>query len=382
MAQREAPVLKRWKRIVALGLLLFGTCAGLAAGEVILRVVGPRLWERLVGADLSYPWIGYHPILGWVNRPGTWATGFLINALGFRGPETSPRKPSGWLRIVCLGDSRTFGLWADGAAFRYDNDYPAALESLLHERGEHGAVEVINAGVIGYTSAQGLAQLQTQLLLLHPDIITVAFGFNDHSLAWNTALAAREPHNPLARELFYLASHSYLFRLGKAEYDALPSLHAPPFSERWVDREAYRYNLRRLAEVGTKHGIHVLFVNQALRPIELGESPEPNPNKPGNKLGLYQALGVRDLEDLHRVDRSYQDVLYKVAEENGVPVADASVAFAERHESLFGPSDLVHCNPTGARVIAETIQRKLVELGWLPSPESVSAISAGWPGGR
>jgi lysophospholipase L1-like esterase len=375
--------LKRWRRTVALGLLLCGALAGLAAGEVILRILGPGLWERLVSADLSYPWIGYHPVVGWVNRPGTWAPAPPINSLGFRGPETLLQKPDGALRIVCLGDSRTFGVRTDKwGAFSYDNDYPAALERLLHEEGAHPGVEVINAGVIGYTSAHGLAQLETQLLPLHPDIITVAFGFNDHSLAWNAALGAREPRNRFARELFYLASRSYWFRMGKAGYDALPSLHAAPFSKRWVDLDAYWYNLHRLAEVGSQHGIHVLFVSQALRPIALGESAEADPRHPVNKVGLYQVLGVPDLEGLHRVDRSYQDLLYKVAEQDGVPVADAAAAFAESHESLFGPYDVVHCNPDGARVIAETIRHKLVALGWLHSPGSVRGLSAGLPAGR
>ena len=373
-------MLKKWKRIVVLGLVLCGTSAGLAAGEVILRLVGSRLWERLVSADLSYPWIGYHPILGWVNRPGTWAPGPDINSLGFRSRETSLRKPDGSLRIVCLGDSRTFGLWTDqGGAFRYDNDYPAALEQLLHEQGAHPAVEVINAGVIGYTSAQGLAQLQTQLLPLHPDVITVSFGFNDHSLAWNAALGAREPRNRFARELFYLASRSYWFRLGKAAYDALPSLHATPFSERWVDLDAYWYNLHRIAEVGSQHGIHVLFVSQALRPIEMGESAQPFPGAPPDKTGLYHLLGVKDLGELHQLDRSYREVLSQVAEEEGVPLANASLAFTERQELLFGPYDLVHCNTAGAQVIAETIRQKLVELGWLLPPEDLRRASASTP---
>ena len=37
--------------------------------------------------------------------------GFGINALGFRGPEIALRKPPGTCRIVCLGDSTTFGIW-------------------------------------------------------------------------------------------------------------------------------------------------------------------------------------------------------------------------------------------------------------------------------
>lgn len=376
--------MKKWKKISAVvGLVLSSTCGGLAAGELGLRLVGPRLWGRMMSVGSDFPWLVYHPVLGWVNRPGTSNTlldralpAFLINALGFRGPETSVRKPSGWLRIVCLGDSRTFGVWLDAGRFRYDNDYPAALERSLHDDAGGKHVEVINTGVLGYTSAHGLTQLQTQVLKLHPDIITVAFGFNDHSLAWNPALAAREPRNPFARESFYFASHSYWFQLGKAVYDSIGALHAPPLSERWVDPEAYEYDLHRFAEVARRHRIHVLFVSQAPRPLEMGESAQAFPEHPQDKAGLYFLLGVKDLEDLHRLDRSYRDLLYKVAEEEGVPVADAAAAFAERRELLFGQYDMMHCNPAGARVIAETIRHKLLELGWLLSPESRRGAAA------
>lgn len=369
--------LRKWQQICA--LVLCGTCGSLAAGELTLRRVGSKIWELKIGIDLSFPWIAYHPILGWVNRPGFWSPHLLINSLGFRGPEISAPKPSGSLRIVCLGDSRTFGIWLDKGSFRYDNDYPAVLEQSLHEREGAEHVDVINAGVIGYTSSQGLAQLRTQVLTLYPDIVTVAFGFNDHNLEWNASLAAREPRNTFAREAFYLASHSYWFQLGKAAYDAVKERgvwgEVPPFSVRWVDPETYRYNLRRLAEVGRGHGIHILFVTQALRPIEMGESAIAFPGALPDKVGLYKLLGVRDLEQLHQLEGSYRELLYRVAKEEGVPIADASSAFTEHREPLFGQYDLVHCNPAGARVIAETIRQKLLELGWLVPPQSLSRVS-------
>ena len=54
------------------------------------------------------------------------------------------------------------------------------------------------------------------------------------------------------------------------------------------------------------------------------------------------------------------------ARETHVPVADAVAAFAaHRGDLLFGPYDLVHPNPAGARLIAETLARKLEELAWL-----------------
>jgi lysophospholipase L1-like esterase len=367
--------MRNWKRIFAvMGLVLFSTCGGLVVGELSLRRVGgSRLWGKMLPIDQKpYYWLTYHPILGWVNKPGDWNLGFLINRLGFRGPDLSASKSKGSVRIVCMGDSRTFGLWLSPEGLRYDNDYPAALEESLREQGGLERVEVINAGVVGYTSAHGLAQLQTEILQLQPDIVTVAFGFNDHNLAWNPVLAAREPHHSFARELFYVASHSYWFQLAKAAYDRIGVLHALPLSQRWVEPGAYQYNLHRFAEIGRSRGIRVLFVSQALRPIELGESATIGQDK----ANPYVLAGVKDLEGLHQLDRKYRYMLYEVAGEEDVPVADASLAFSENLEPLFSQYDLVHCNPAGARLIAETIRRKLIERGWLSSFKEQRAVSA------
>jgi len=363
-----------WKRIFAVvGLVLFSTCGVFVVGELSLRRVGgSRLWGKMLPIDQKpYSWLTYHPILGWVNKPGDWNLGFFINSLGFRGPEISASKSNGSVRIVCMGDSRTFGLWLSPDGLRYDNDYPAALEESLREQKGLERVEVINAGVVGYTSANGLAQLQTEVLQLRPDIVTIAFGFNDHNLVWNRALLVREPRHSFSRELFYIASHSYWFQLAKAAYDKFGALHALPFTERWVEPEAYQYNLHRFAEIGRSRGIRVLFVSQTLRPIEMGES-----DRIGNdKTNPYVLAGVKDLEGLHQLDRSYRYMLYEVAGEEDVPVADASLAFSENHEPLFSQYDLVHCNPAGAHLIAETIRRKLIERGWLSSFKEQRAVS-------
>jgi hypothetical protein len=107
-----------------------------------------------------------------------------------------------------------------------------------------------------------------------------------------------------------------------------------------------------------------------------GRVPNPFTDLQMDRIGLYQILGVKDLAELYRVDRSYQDLMYMVAEELGVPVAEPSSTFADRPELLFGRYDGVHVNPAGAQVIAETIHHKLPELGWVASSESVRSVSA------
>jgi len=112
-----------------------------------------------------------------------------VNALGLRGkPPTAGKRG---LRVLCLGDSITFGDKLDEGA-----TYPEVLERLLRERRPDRDPEVINAGVPGYSSHQGLA-LWRKLRELHPSVVVVAFGAND---TWLVATPDRE-NLPLDRSL-------------------------------------------------------------------------------------------------------------------------------------------------------------------------------------
>ncbi|HEY3175141.1 MAG TPA: SGNH/GDSL hydrolase family protein [Candidatus Polarisedimenticolia bacterium] len=101
-----------------------------------------------------------------------------INSLGFRGREFPLRKEPGTLRVLCLGDSYTFGHHvADEEAF------PAVLDRLLNEATAKAGrrVEVINAGANGFTIVDELSYLNEKGLALEPDIVVLAFSQNDIS---------------------------------------------------------------------------------------------------------------------------------------------------------------------------------------------------------
>jgi len=103
-----------------------------------------------------------------------------LNDEGFRTAPFHAAKPDGVLRIACIGDSWTFGMNVDQS-----QTYPARLEALLRAEPPPGVrgVEVINFGILGYTSFQGLQLLKTRVLDLHPDVIVVGFGMNDSDVA-------------------------------------------------------------------------------------------------------------------------------------------------------------------------------------------------------
>jgi lysophospholipase L1-like esterase len=106
----------------------------------------------------------------------TWE--LTINTRGFRTPEFTADRLASGLRIVCLGDSWTFGANVDD-----EDTYPRRLAALLRSRFPAVAVEVMNLGVMGYTSHQGLTLLRREALALQPDVVIIGFAMNDSAVA-------------------------------------------------------------------------------------------------------------------------------------------------------------------------------------------------------
>ena len=69
--------------------------------------------------------------------------------------------------ILCFGDSITFGYGANPG-----EDYPAALARML-------TLPVINAGIDGDTSTEGLKRIESDVLDRDPLLVIVEFGGND-----------------------------------------------------------------------------------------------------------------------------------------------------------------------------------------------------------
>lgn len=103
---------------------------------------------------------------------------YRINALGFRGRETTTEKPAGTWRIVVLGDSVAFG-WGVEADERF-TDVAEARWNLAHPDGPR--IEVLNLGVPGYEAHHQYYALHDKALALHPDAIVFAFNWNDVQL--------------------------------------------------------------------------------------------------------------------------------------------------------------------------------------------------------
>ena len=113
---------KRWLHKLGLALGSFMFCVVLI--EAVLRLNGygdleiylpdPKLYWRLKPNQECFTKVDHHPV--------------HINSLGTRGPEFAAEKPAKVIRILSLGDSRTFGWGLPDEA-----TYSRRLERLLQE---------------------------------------------------------------------------------------------------------------------------------------------------------------------------------------------------------------------------------------------------------
>ena len=157
----------RWQRLaqnLALALGVFLLCIG--AFEILLRLNGygnleiyepdPVLYWKLKPNQDCYTKVDHKPV--------------HINSHGTRGPEFQTQKPTNSLRILSLGDSRTFG-WG----LSESETYSGVLQNLLQKEAPAGKrIEVINAGVNAWSYPQMSVYFRDVALQYHPDIVILA----------------------------------------------------------------------------------------------------------------------------------------------------------------------------------------------------------------
>jgi lysophospholipase L1-like esterase len=133
------------------------------------------------------------PLLLWRLKPNLdhaiWDfTVVSTNAQHFRADYPIGPKSTGAFRVVCLGDSVTFGyrvppVWPDRPR-DYDPEwqpFPMLLEKELRKANPNRQIEVFPMAVPGYTTHQGLAWLRRDIDYLKPDMVIASFGWNDAS---------------------------------------------------------------------------------------------------------------------------------------------------------------------------------------------------------
>lgn len=269
------------------------------------------------------PWLRwrYHPNMTLKLMEQNRVTGvpapYLLqtNSLGFRGPQLEREKPAGVLRVVALGGSSTMG-----HGVSYAQTFTARLARALGRRLPGRTVEVINAGVQGYTSVHGFLQYYRDLRPLSPDLLIVAFDLNDgyHPQSVQQVARWREPRG--ARE----EALRHALRNG-------PATQLSQLSGRWSAADAalavlyesgsymlYQYLRSWLGWRGGKAA-----TRRGMPP----PGPDPAPGGAALRCPAVQRLGaVSRPWDAHvAVYRAYLKALDLLALRDGVPVIYLSI---------------------------------------------------------
>lgn len=144
---------------------------------------------------------------------------------GFRGPEHALDDDASVYRVLCVGDSVTFGFNVD-----QPHAYPRQLEALLRARHPGKRIDVFNAGVPGWSWVQGLRFLEAYGFDLEPDLVIASHGTNDQF--WPAQVTDRErlpgagrpaPEMPPASFLQRTSIYRALQRIGRPQPPAGPS---------------------------------------------------------------------------------------------------------------------------------------------------------------
>lgn len=345
--------LKRITLALAFGLLLATAILEGGARAIVAFSFAPDRARDLV---LPYDALPFrpHPYIGWELTPSRISRdGEMSNPQGFRGPERPIAKKRGVYRVACLGGSTTFT-----QKVKEDETYPVQLEAALRRAWPGLEVEVLNAGVKGYTTAESLMNLVHKVLDHQPDAIVVYHAINDLYPRTYPGFAPDYSHcrrvwapeeveksDPL-RLLERTATYP-LLRDSLTDYRKRGGLYYwvyPPEDLRaGVDPRtrsttmAFRRNLMAMCRVARSRGIACVLVSQAQNP----ETIEPGDAKP---------LIAEMNEVTADVARAEQGLFIDAAKD--FPGGDT-----------YDPGDAVHMTGKGAGILAARIAEGMIAAG-------------------
>ena len=316
-----------------------GAAWAVASGHAVAPAGGPGAEEmaNLAYRPLPYVMFGLKPDWTRINqvRASDGATlKKTSNHLGFRGRDVVQPKPAGRTRLVCLGGSTTYGDATDD-----DHTYPVLLEQALRAARPGRDIEVINAGVLSYTTAETLASLAFRCLDLQPDVLVLYEGINDvrprryanfdgayfhYRKVWDGSAAGYEKG---AGDMGG-GINCFIQHLPPADNgDAAANQQA-------AGTAAFRRNLTSIAGLAKAHGIAVVLVSCV---------SDPAPKLPDAAL----AAGIVE----------HNGVVREVAAQQGALFIDMAAAY--RGEGQF--EDLVHMNDAGSLQMAQIVAEGLLK---------------------
>jgi len=256
--------------LILLALLVAAEITGRSAGAPTL----PPDPAFIEAREWSYPdWIEKDAELFWRYRPSRTIDGsflkpgrYTINAKGYRGPDFTPEKRDSVTRIVCLGESSTFGLSVSDEAV-----WPRQLEKNLNALDpQKRRWEVLNLGVTNYSTFQGVRLAREEFPRLKPDIVLFCFSWADHQPA---ADGMNDDGIDVGADwqvgLVNLLNRSALFRWAQVGWAMVvppqtPAESSPGFDQRRVPSTEFSENVERITREAFAVGARPVMVTSPI----------------------------------------------------------------------------------------------------------------------
>jgi lysophospholipase L1-like esterase len=372
------------KRILSRLALSAGVFLALLGGtEVVLRAQGygaiPSVWfDPEVGTR-------FHP--GQTRQilaaGGVFMHSAEINDLGFRGQLPDPELDGdGGLRVVCLGDSFTFG-WGVEDADTYPVQLEAALEEVLAARVAGDAAhsgprrspvgaEVLNVGLPGYNTWQEHRLYEKLVRPMAPDVVVLGWYLNDlDPLSYGVTGTLAPLDHPLAGT----ALLDYWVRKLRKRY---PRFEFEGFDQAAAEQIKPYYDQNRpLVEHNSGHPEARPYVERNLADLgALLDDIKADGVTP--VLAIFPSVGQVDALKAARADKPaaeyeadlaiiarIQRDLTEFAGPKGVAVVDLLVPFMDSDVRPYGEVDQSHPSVHGYEIAAWAVLEALVAGGLL-----------------
>lgn len=293
-------------------------------------------FNRGAKADIEQP--DPQGTLPFIPRPGARSKFFdgdiRINNLGFRGADFPADKGNAW-RIFAIGESPTFGtLPANG-----QKAWPEVLQNLIDERLTcQRPIQVINAGVVGYSFPSSLERTRRFIVPLKPDMVISYHGFNN--LALVDPLLGQLPHPPHWQLRASPLIGEVLFRINTLRYAKRMQAFNVASQAHYSDQ--YEKLYRAFVELGRTAGFIPVLTNLSM--VITDQSPR-------EVIDFYGRVFMPISRIIPAV-AEHNRIAAEVAKDTGAPFIDTAPGLAGQWDSDYF-YDTVHFTQKGSNVLAE-----------------------------
>jgi lysophospholipase L1-like esterase len=225
-------------------------------------------------------------------------------------------------------------------------NYRGELQRIMQERQPDRNFYTLKLGVAGWSSYQGLQQMQRDIVALKPRYVTIYFGWNDHWLSYGMPdknMDFSKARFPLYRTL----QQSRVFQIFAFTYNLLLQKESAQARPLRVSPEDYRHNLIAMVNIARKNGITPILITA------------PSSHRAGNEPAYLQDRFMKQLDQLVPLHRQYTDIVREIAREQNVLLVDLQADFdALAYETMrdeYMKSDGIHLRPAGSTAVAESL---------------------------